>query len=177
MNKPYQETEASKYARKYIQTHRIIPLAAEMVFRPETPFDERRRRLVIKQNGSLDTKMALKLLGDVDVKNALVIDCMRMNYSKEEVHEIIKARYRREFKPKNYPNQDGFCGGLHLTMEGYPKWCEVFGINPDPNFPDWGDKKAAQLKIAHEEEFLEADFEEREKTFDNLIRWLRGSMN
>jgi len=169
MNKPYQETEASKYARKYIQTHRIIPLAAEMVFRPDMPFDERRRKQVTRTDGSLNVNRALDFLGDIDLKHALVIDCMRMNYSQEEVHEIIKARYRRQYLPENCPNQEGFCGGLHLTMEGYPEWCKVFGINPDPNFPDWGDKKRAQLKIAHEEEFMEADFERVKEILDSGI--------
>jgi hypothetical protein len=161
MQKDYQETETSKIARAYIRSHRIISLAAEMVFRPDTPYDERRRRLVTREDGSLDVERALDLLGDIDLKHALVIDCMRMNYSADEVHGIIKARYRRQYAPENCPNQEGYCGGLHLTMTGYPEWCKVFGINPDPNFPDWGDKQKAKLTIAHETEFIEAGIEER----------------
>jgi hypothetical protein len=161
MQEQYQETEASRNARAYIRSHRIVPLAAEMVFRPDIPYDERRRRLVTRKDGSLNTDRALDLLGDVDVLHALVLDCMRMNYSAAEVHEIIKARYRRQYHPENCQNQEGYCGGLHLTMHGYPEWCKVFGITPDSNFPDWGDKQKAKLTIAQEIEFIEAGIEER----------------
>jgi len=50
----------------------------------------------------------------------------------EDLNEIIKGRFRCHYQ--NFWDMDL---GRKITKENYVKWCNKFGINSDPNFPDW----------------------------------------
>jgi len=159
MEREYQETKLSKRAREKL---------AEPVFasygeiqRKILEYDSQERERYFKRNGEPFLWSLRELFFQRGGRPEDFLEyCVRLNLSDEEVNCALEYIYDVEFnegseifassirrKPTNY--------GLAFARTSYIHACDVFGINPDENFPDWGNWKEADEKVrAQTREFM-----------------------
>lgn len=137
----YVETEMSKRARK-----RFLEKASEGSYekvryeRGSYDYDfEKKKRFM---NGEeFDAKMMYHTLleGVSYLDDTLERLCFQFNLNDKELNDLIKMRFRDCYGPENIfsKDKDGLESGIELTKSHYPKWCKDWGIEPDPNFPNW----------------------------------------
>ena len=153
METEFQEKEMSKRAKRIVEA--AVPPDSQLAREFKIiRFNKRFRDRVYDAAGKLDLSKAYPMLGIENQETALLRVCVEWNLTEEEIHELIKHRYRQCYGPKER-NQYGPFGGMNMTLSEYPKWCAHFGITPDPSFPDWGDRERAKKSLDDFDKALE----------------------
>ena len=122
----FEETEMSKSAReKYQKLAQPGSLAAEDY--KNIKYSLRVRKKLSLESGELDyTKVYERTIeGRGNEHFTLIRRCIELNLTSEDVHEIIKARFRKLYG--DWPNQNP-------ADRQYLVWCKIFDIQPDENF-------------------------------------------
>jgi hypothetical protein len=117
----YEETDMSREAREVVKDEVKAKRLDEKV--AELKLDSGRRKFVTNPDGSLNTKKAVQLLGEYPLSN-LIVDCMRMNYTRAEVHEIIKEIFRGKVSKE----KDPLWKVAYSEGKNYAEWCAIFEI-------------------------------------------------
>jgi hypothetical protein len=135
----FKETEMSKKARKILEN--LVDtgeIHADSVWGREIKTLKYNPNLIpqFSNKKGLDiNKIYIETIRPYDGENILLLKrCIEFNLSEEEVHEVIKERYRDSYNPKACKNQDF---AREAMQKFYPELCKDYEINPDKNFPDW----------------------------------------
>jgi len=149
-----EETEYIQKIREKLRqaAHPESPLGRML---PRLGFEQRFRGRVSKQDGSLDYEKLYRAMGVGDQETTILVSIIRLGMTPEEVHELVKYRFRTCNGPENDIDQTGPTGGVNMTLLHYPRWCANFDIVPDPNFPDWGNREAARRSLDEYQRGLE----------------------
>ena len=137
----YVETEISKKARKS-----FLEKASEGSYHRDRyeggSYDFNSEKKDIFMAGDIfDAKMMYHTLleGVSYFDETLERLCFQFNLSDKELNELIKYRFRNCYGPEDMfsKDEDGLESGREITKNNYPKWCKDWGIEPDPDFPNW----------------------------------------
>ncbi len=124
----YSETGMSKRARrmneeiersKCIEVNYLYPL-----------YNPALRDMRTLPSGELDTKTIAISLGDSRQKyqqDLLIMECIRLNLTEEEAHEVIKERFLNDKYSITFHEPE-------KVRKDYRAWCEKFGLQPDDAF-------------------------------------------